>query len=87
MTHSVTVCDKAGVRSKCGARTRTGAICMERPLPGRGRCRLHGGLSTGAPRGPKNGRYTNGDWATEAMEERRWLRSMTNEFAKADGSS
>src|SRR5213592_1979719 len=36
---------------------------------GRKRCRLHGGLSPGAPRG--SGNYTNGEWIREALEERR----------------
>lgn len=31
----------------CGARTRTGAPCKRKPIPGKKRCRNHGGLSTG----------------------------------------
>ncbi len=31
----------------CGARCRDGHACRRRPEKGRGRCRLHGGLSTG----------------------------------------
>ena len=68
---------------RCGARTCAGTPCQEAPIPGRKRCRLHGGLSPGAPRGPKNGNYKNGDWTTEAIEERRWLRSLVNSFAKS----
>lgn len=34
----------------CGARTRAGTPCKRRDLYASGRCRLHGGLSTG-PRG------------------------------------
>jgi hypothetical protein len=48
----------------------------------RTRCRLHGGLSPGAPRGSKNGNYRNGDWTAEAIEERKWLRSLVKSFAK-----
>ena len=48
---------------------------------GRKRCRLHGG-SAGAPRGSRNGNYRRGDWTTEAIEERRWLRSLVRAFAK-----
>ena len=33
--------------SSCKAKTRTGQPCKKRPTPGRWRCRLHGGLSTG----------------------------------------
>ncbi|WP_174819141.1 HGGxSTG domain-containing protein [Ruegeria atlantica] len=31
----------------CGARTKYG-VCLEPPVEGKTRCRLHGGLSTGA---------------------------------------
>ncbi|MEM6410227.1 MAG: HGGxSTG domain-containing protein [Pseudomonadota bacterium] len=31
----------------CGAKTRTGKPCQMKPEPGKKRCRLHGGLSTG----------------------------------------
>ena len=46
-------------RQRCGARTRSGAPCQapavwdrERNRPRNGRCRMHGGLSTG-PRTPE----------------------------------
>ncbi|MEO0570041.1 MAG: HGGxSTG domain-containing protein [Pseudomonadota bacterium] len=31
----------------CGAKTRRGTYCEMMPVPGKKRCRLHGGLSTG----------------------------------------
>ena len=65
-----------GPRSRCGAKTRAGTACQSPPVAGRKRCRLHGGLSPGAPRGSRNGNYRRGDWTTEAIEERRWLRSL-----------
>ena len=34
-------------RPACGALTRQGAICAAKVVPGKKRCRLHGGLSTG----------------------------------------
>src|SRR6516162_6773181 len=34
---------------------RAGHTCRRPPLPGKKRCRLHGGLSTGAKSGPKAG--------------------------------
>jgi hypothetical protein len=49
----------------------------------RSRCRLHGGLSPGAPRGSKNGNFKNGDWTAEAIKERQWLRSLVRSFAKS----
>ena len=67
--------------SRCGAKTRTGTPCQSPPVQGRRRCRLHGGLSPGAPRGSRNGNYTNGEWTAEAIEERRWLRSLVQDFA------
>lgn len=32
----------------CGAKLPDGSRCMDEPVPGKTRCRLHGGLSTGA---------------------------------------
>jgi glucans biosynthesis protein len=70
--------------SRCGAKTRAGSPCRRPPVQGRKRCRLHGGLSPGAPRGNRNGNYTNGEWTAEAVEERRWLRSLVRDFAKVE---
>jgi glucans biosynthesis protein len=67
---------------RCGAKTRTGSFCRRPPVQGRKRCRLHGGLSPGAPRGSRNGNYKNGEWTAEAIEERRWLRSLVRDFAR-----
>ena len=30
----------------------------------------------------KNGNFRNGDWTAEAIEERKWLRSLVRSFAK-----
>jgi glucans biosynthesis protein len=67
---------RVGNLKRCGARTRAGTACQRRPVAGRKRCRLHGGLSPGAPRGSDNGNYKNGDWTTDAIAERQWLRSL-----------
>ena len=66
---------------RCGALTRSGGACQRPAIRGRHWCRLHGGLSSGAPRGTKNGNYRTGSWTTEAIEERRWLRSLVKAFA------
>jgi hypothetical protein len=66
---------------RCGALTRAGAACQHPAIRGRRRCGLHGGLSPGAPRGMKNGNFRNGNWTAEAVEERRWLRSLLQLFA------
>jgi hypothetical protein len=34
------------------------------------------------PRGEKNGNYKTGDWTLEAIEERKWLRSLVQSFCK-----
>src|SRR5215204_2723933 len=65
----------------CGAKTKAGTRCQSAPIEGRTRCRLHGGLIPGAPRGAQNGNYRNGEWTAEATEERKWLRSLVRAFA------
>jgi glucans biosynthesis protein len=62
----------------CGAKDRAGMPCQSVPMKGRKRCRVHGGLSPGAPRGHKNGNYKDGYWTREAVEERRFIRSLLN---------
>ncbi len=57
---------KAAQRPTCGARTRTGKPCLMRPLLN-GRCRFHGGLSTGAK--TKAGRE-----AIAQAQKKRWKR-------------
>ncbi|MFL6816241.1 MAG: HGGxSTG domain-containing protein [Bradyrhizobium sp.] len=53
---------------RCGAKTRAGGACQRPVVQGRRRCRLHGGLSPGAPRGAQNGNYKDGEWTIEAIE-------------------
>jgi hypothetical protein len=60
---------------RCGARTRSGASCRCPAMPN-GKCRIHGGLSPGAPRGAANGSYRDGYWTREAVEERKFIRSL-----------
>ncbi len=67
---------------RCAAKTRAGGSCQCPAMRGGTRCRLHGGLSPGAPCGAKNGNFKNGDWTAEAIEERKWLRSLVQSFAK-----
>jgi glucans biosynthesis protein len=61
---------------RCGARNRAGNLCQCPTMRGRRRCRLHGGLSPGAPRGAANGNFKQGEWTGEAKENRKWLRSL-----------
>jgi hypothetical protein len=63
---------------RCGAKTRAGGTCQCPAVRTRHRCRIHGGASTGAPKGVKNGNYVDGTFTAEAIEERRWVKSMIN---------
>ena len=63
---------------RCGARTRSGRPCRCPAMPN-GKCRIHGGLSPGAPRGEANGNYRDGYWTREAVEERKFIRSLVKD--------
>jgi hypothetical protein len=54
---------------RCGARTRSGSRCRSPAMPN-GRCRLHGGLSPGAPKGNRNA-FKHGRYTADAIENRR----------------
>jgi hypothetical protein len=54
---------------RCGARTRNGSPCRSAAMPN-GRCRMHGGMSPGAPKGNKNA-FKHGHYAAEAIASRR----------------
>jgi len=69
---------------RCGARTRAGGACQCPAIRDRKRCRLHGGRSTGAPRGRNNGNFKDGTFTAEAVEERHWLRSVVRTYAKLE---
>src|SRR5258708_11668199 len=56
---------------RCGAQTRSRSACQAPVMPN-GRCRLHGGLSTGAPRGNKNA-FKHGRYTADALRLRRDL--------------
>ncbi|MEZ5720982.1 MAG: helix-turn-helix transcriptional regulator [Paracoccaceae bacterium] len=51
----------------CGARTRKGTPCRTKALPGKTRCKFHGGLSTGA-------RTPEGIERIREAQRRRWAR-------------
>jgi hypothetical protein len=68
--------------SRCGAKTRAGGQCQCPAIRGRTRCRIHGGVSPGAPTGTGNGNFVDGYFTAEAIEERRWAKSFLATFAK-----
>ena len=65
---------------RCGARTRVAGSCRQPAMPN-GRCRLHGGKSTGARTAEgieriRAARTTHGAYGAEAMELRELIRAL-----------
>jgi hypothetical protein len=54
-------------RPSCAAQTRKGAPCLARVVPGKRRCRLHGGLATGPT-------TVEGKARIAAAQRRRWAK-------------
>ena len=48
-------------------------------MPNNGRCRMHGGTNTGAPKGERNGAYRHGLLTAAAIGQRRELRELIKE--------
>lgn len=65
----------------CGAKTRTGAACKNRPVTGKQRCRMHGGAS---PSGEGHWNYKHGFYSKEERrkraEARRFMRMLLKNF-------
>ncbi len=66
--------------SRCGAMTRKGTPCKA-PAMANGRCRMHGGKSTGprTPEGLERSRKANfkhGFYSVELLEERKFIRQL-----------
>ena len=61
--------------ARCGARTRQGLRCQSPAIHGKCRCRMHGGLSTGAPKGNKNA-LKHGRYTAEAIVDRRKVTAL-----------
>ncbi len=62
------------ISPRCGAKTRKGTPCKA-PAMANGRCRMHGGLSTGAPKGNKNA-LKHGQYTAEAIEHRKYINRL-----------
>jgi len=65
---------------RCGAKTRKGKSCRA-PAMANGRCRMHGGKSTGprTPEGLERSRKANfkhGLYSAESMAERKFIRQL-----------
>jgi hypothetical protein len=59
---------------RCGAHCRTTGQPCRNAAMANGRCRMHGGKSPGAPRGPKNPSYRHGLRTLEYKAERQEIR-------------
>jgi hypothetical protein len=59
---------------RCGAQTRGGSRCRSPAMPN-GRCRIHGGLSPGAPKGNRNA-FKHGRYTAEAIARRREVAAL-----------
>lgn len=68
---------------RCGAKTRKGTPCRG-PAMANGRCRMHGGKSTG-PRTPeglersKKANWKHGDYSAESIALRRYISRLRRE--------
>ncbi len=56
---------------RCGAKTRKGTPCQA-PAMKNGRCRMHGGKSTGPPKGSQNA-FKHGYYTAKAKAEREMI--------------
>lgn len=65
------------LRPRCGARTRRGTACSRKVVPGRFRCRVHGGLSSGP-------RSVAGKARIAAAQRKRWAQWRAKQETTAD---
>lgn len=59
---------------RCGARTRKNTACQA-PAMANGRCRMHGGKATGAPKENKNA-LKHGEYSRDSLTLRRYFREL-----------
>jgi len=70
---------------RCGALTRSGSPCRSPAMPN-GRCRLHGGLSPGAPKGNRNA-LKHGRYTAEALARRREVAALIRAMRTLAGAA
>lgn len=66
---------------RCGARTRSGAPCKSPAIHGKKRCRMHGGIGSGAPLGNTNA-FKNGRYSAQSIADRREIHTLLAELKK-----
>jgi hypothetical protein len=69
---------------RCNARTRSGNRCRSPAMPN-GRCRLHDGLSPGAPKGNRNA-FKHGGYTAEALARRREVAALIRAMRALPGT-
>ena len=62
---------------RCGAQTRSRILCQSPAMPN-GRCRMHGGMSPGAPKGNRNA-WKHGHYSAEAIARRKLVRQLLSD--------
>jgi hypothetical protein len=67
--------DLMNLAPRCLAKNRKGSPCQAPAMRGKRRCRLHGGKSTGAPKGSQNA-LKHGRYTAEAAAQRRAVRDL-----------
>ena len=63
---------------RCGAKTRKATNCQS-PAMRNGRCRMHGGAFTEAPKGNQNA-FKHGRYSAEAIARRKEFRALMSEL-------
>jgi len=59
---------------RCGAKTRKGSPCQA-PAMANGRCRMHGGKATGAPKRNQNA-FKHGHYTADSLAMRKYLSEL-----------
>ncbi len=73
--------------ARCGARSKRHGRPCQQPAMANGRCRFHGGKSTG-PKTPeglersRKARWKHGDYSAEAMAEKRYFTELCREYLR-----
>ena len=67
--------DRLAQAPRCLARTRSGTECQSPAVKGKRRCRMHGGLSPGAPKGNRNA-WRHGGRSAATMAAARYIREL-----------
>lgn len=66
---------------RCGAKTRHGSSCRS-PAMKNGRCRMHGGKSSGAPLGKDHGLFKHGLYTKQSLKFYRELKELLKNTQK-----